>query len=317
MPKKIVSILVAFLLFLAGGGGGGGDAWANEVLIVQGGSSGPYEEAVLGFEQAMAAYEASQGVKSLVPVLLPKVTLNSGEDVAVLQTKIKERQCSILLAVGQKALEALAGIDHVPIVYLLVPSPGLVRIRPDNLTGIKLSLPPERQLATLVEARPDIRRVGVIFDPAHSADLVQAADKFLSSQARQLVPFQATEPRQMAVGLQALNGKIDALWMLPDRDYITSAAMETMALFSMQTHIPIISFSEKFLETGAMMAIVPDPKGVGSQASIPIIQILQGIPVSQISVLEPQASKIHINEYVAEHLGALPPNGNKARGVKP
>ena len=54
--------------------------------------------------------------------------------------------------------------------------------------------------------------------------------------------------------------------MLPDITVVTPETVESMLLFSMENNIPILAFSEKYLELGAMLAIGIDPFDIGSQA---------------------------------------------------
>lgn len=317
MPSRF-ALIILLVALLWGGAAAPGHAGGSGILVVVGGSIPPFEEAIKGFEQATTALESSAGVKSILPPQLPRLTLAPGDDLARLQERIRERQPSLVLAVGQKALDGLAGLERIPIVYLMVASPEAMQERQENLTGVRLALTPARQLAALLAQLPAIRTVGVIHDPRHTGTMVQEGGRFLAGQERQLVASEASEPQQIAGLLQGMRGKIDALWMVPDRTVITSATLETMALFSMQTHIPIITFSEKYLQSGALLAITADPLAMGKQAALLANRIVLGTPVQKVGFEMPNFAKITSNAHVAEHLGpASGGHGPQGQEAKP
>jgi len=63
---------------------------------------------------------------------------------------------------------------------------------------------------------------------------------------------------------------------------ITPETIEIMLLFSFENHIPVLTFSEKYVELGALMSIGIDAFDMGCQAGEMANQILKGSDVSII-----------------------------------
>ena len=53
--------------------------------------------------------------------------------------------------------------------------------------------------------------------------------------------------------------------MVPDVTVITPETIDAMLLFSFRNRIPIFTFSDKYVEMGAMAAITVEPRDLGAQ----------------------------------------------------
>jgi putative ABC transport system substrate-binding protein len=73
-----------------------------------------------------------------------------------------------------------------------------------------------------------------------------------------------------------MKGKADLFWMLPDATVITPETVESILLLSLDYKIPILTFSEKYLELGAMLSIGVDPFDIGCQAGEMARKIFSG-----------------------------------------
>ena len=54
--------------------------------------------------------------------------------------------------------------------------------------------------------------------------------------------------------------------VLPDITVITPETIEFLLLFSLENRIPVFTFSEKYVESGALMSIIIDAFDIGCQA---------------------------------------------------
>ena len=97
-----------------------------------------------------------------------------------------------------------------------------------------------------------------------------------------------------------MKGKIDAFWMLPDITVICPETVEFILLFSIENKIPIFSFSEKYVEMGALMSLSINPVDLGKQAGQIAEKILAGNYVMNIYGVEPEDIVISINVKVAK-----------------
>ncbi len=128
MLKMIYSV-IALLLFLQS------PALAWDVLVVQRYRTRPYEEALRVFRSACRA-----NIHELV------MSESEGGDVVA---EVRARKPDLVVAICMEALRRLKKIREVPIVYMMVLSPGMILNGEDNITGINMNISPEKQLSIL------------------------------------------------------------------------------------------------------------------------------------------------------------------------
>lgn len=100
-----------------------------------------------------------------------------------------------------------------------------------------------------------------------------------------------------------MKGEVDALWMLPDTTVVTPESIEFLLLFSLTNRIPILTFSDKYVQMGAIMALDIDPYDLGRQGGDLVRRILSGTPVEQVQRAEPRSIVMTVNAKVARKLG--------------
>jgi putative ABC transport system substrate-binding protein len=83
----------------------------------------------------------------------------------------------LIIAIGHEALDRVKDFRQQPIVFLLVPFPGHDMKNRTNITGVGMNISPTRQLAALIGKIPDIKRVGLVYDPEKTNDLVAEVKK--------------------------------------------------------------------------------------------------------------------------------------------
>src|SRR5574337_162059 len=85
----------------------------------------------------------------------------------------------LILAIGIWALQIVVEeIQDIPVVVAMVLNPTTV-IGPEarNITGASMNVPIEQQLALLKKVSPQVRRIGVIYDPSQTGFLVRQAER--------------------------------------------------------------------------------------------------------------------------------------------
>jgi putative ABC transport system substrate-binding protein len=109
--------------------------------------------------------------------------------------------------------------------------------------------------------------------------------------------------RDVPLLLNTMKGKAGVFWMLPDITVITPETVESILLFSLENHIPILTFSEKYLELGAMLSIGIDPFDIGCQAGEIAQKIFSGSAVRDVQHVDARKALISINLKIAGKLG--------------
>lgn len=291
-PKFIISLCCLLLL------SGAADAFSQEILIVQSLRIKPYTEAVEGFKAALNGRfrDARYTVR----------------DSAEAGRYLRERKPDLILAVGMEALQKVKSFSHIPVVYLMVLNPSAVLDEARNVTGVGMTIAPEKQLALVHTVLPGARRIGIIYDPRKSASFVRRAQVAARDLRVELHVREVSHPREVPEALKSLKGVANALWMIPDTSAVTPETAELIMLFSMDNAVPVCAFSAKYLEMGALMSLDVSASDMGRQAGGLAARILSGTKVSDIPAIEAENPGLTVNGTVARKLRL--PLGEEVRG---
>lgn len=249
----------------------------------------PYNEALAGFRSICRAE-----VRGFV------LTETSPSEI---QRKIREKKPKIILAIGNDALNAVRRIPGVPIIYVMVPAQQLPAAEEGNISGVSITIAPERQLSLIRQALSPVRRIGVIYDPSKSGSFLKRAVVSAKEDGMELITRETNNSKEVPALLQSLKGSVDLFWMLPDTTVVTPETVEYLLLFSLESRIPIVSFSEKYVEKGALLSFDIDPVDLGRQAGEMARRVLAGNPITGIPPADPRSVLLTVNSKVARKLG--------------
>jgi putative ABC transport system substrate-binding protein len=261
----------------------------QEIVAVQSVRVAPYDEAIKGFKTVCDA-----NIKRLV------VSELKGMDVP---EKINEIRPDMVLAIGMGALSRVKEIKNIPVVYLMVLNPQSILYGEGNITGISMNIPQEKQLYALLEALPDTKAVGLLYDPDRTGYLAERAQEAARKIGISLIAKEVHRSSDVPLLIKDMKGKVDAFWMLPDLTVITPETVEYLLLFCLENTIPILTFAEKYVELGALMSVGIDAFDIGTQAGEMAEKILSGNGIMNIQPVDARKAVISINLRVARKLG--------------
>lgn len=279
------SIVALFLFFIIGGSS---SAQASDVLIVQNVRAKPYAEAIDGFRSVCRARVSE--------IILSEL---GDEDISA---EIRRKKPDLLVAVGMEALMKIRKTRGKPILYMMVLHPETVLSDEKNITGISMIVPPEKQLSLLRKMMPRVRRVGLVYDPRKSSNLADRASRSAAKSGIELIVLQAKRPEEFPALLRKMKGYIEVYWMLPDSYTIYPEIVEDLILFSMSNRVPIFTFSEKYLQMGALMSVQIDAFKLGRQAGEMAGKILSGTSVEDVPHCEAADAVPSVNLKIAEKM---------------
>lgn len=282
MIKKLFTISL-FLILCHGLAEAG-----HEIVAVQSIRVAPYEEALKGLESVCDAK-----IKRLV------VSKLDGSDIV---EKINEIRPDLVLAIGMDALSRAKKIKSIPIVYLMVLNPQSM-LSGENITGVSMNIPQEKQLITLLEVLPDLKNIGLLYDPNRTGHLAKSAQDAAGKTGVKLIASEIHSSKNAPSLITNMKGNIDLFWMLPDITVITPETVEFLLLFSIENKTPILTFSDKYVELGALMSIGIDPFDIGIQAGEMAKKILSGRDVKDVQRVDARKAVISINLKIAKKLG--------------
>ncbi|GAB4274144.1 MAG: ABC transporter substrate-binding protein [Deferrisomatales bacterium] len=272
-------------------------------MILRGAPFPPLQAVTRAFKSTLEAGIAHRGPRSVVPVVFREPSWNVSEPGPTLVEKVRDSKPDLILAVGAAALDALRPLEDVPIVYVLVHStPRWVRQR-SNVTGVEMAVPPHRWLELIAGALPGRRRLGLLYDPARTGDFVRRAQAAATGAGFTLLTKEVRAPQEVPQRLAELESLVDGFWMIPDPTVVTPQSVETLLLFSLRNRVPIVTFSESYLDLGAAVAVVLDFPTLGRQAGDLARRILEGTPVDLLRPEPPAGVGVRVNRLVVQKLG--------------
>ena len=284
MTGKLFLITAMLLLLLSG------VAEAHHLLVIQSSRVKPYEEAFRGFTRA-CHHEA-------IHFVVPEAKENEISDF------IREEQPRLIVAIGADALEQVKQVRNIPILYLMVLNPSRIVPEAKNITGVQMMPSPAQQIDLIRKALPNAAKLGVLYDPNNLTKFVRQAADVARPLGLELVTREVHAPREVPGALLRLRGEIDAFWMLPDPSVVSPETMEFFILFSGENRIPLVSFSRKYVDMGALLALDVDPYDMGMQAGEMATRLYQGADIRAIPrVVAARKTVNWVNPNVARRLG--------------
>jgi len=212
----------------------------------------------------------------------------------------------LVLAIGIWALQvATEEIQDIPVVFAMVLNPPTV-IGPEarNITGASMNVPIEQQLALLKKVSPQVRRIGVIYDPSKTGWLVRQADRIAKDQGVRLVTKSIASSKDSFAALDAIQDEIDALWIVPDLTVLAPESVQYILLFSFRHKIPVLGLSENQVRMGALLGLSFESGwDIGSQAAELANGILSGRSVGDIPFTMARKVRLTVNLKSAGKLG--------------
>lgn len=263
-------------------------AESRDILVVQNHRIKPYSDAFAGFKARLNA--KFRGVDYTFH--------DSGGALEYLAG----RKPDLVLAIGLDALKTVRNYSGAPIIYLMVLNPSAVVHNGTNITGVSMTISPEKQLAAIRRVLPSAKRIGLLYDPNKSASFVKRARGAARELGIDLLAKEVRSSKEVATTLNSLKGIIEAFWMIPDTTVITPDTLELLMLFSLENNIPVCSFSSKYLEMGALVSLDISALEMGSQAGELAAKILAGKRPVDVPPVEADTVHLSINESVARKL---------------
>lgn len=212
----------------------------------------------------------------------------------------------LILAIGIWALQVVVEeIRDIPVVFAMVLNPTtVIGQEAHNITGASMNVPIEQQIALLKGVSSQVKRIGVIYDPSKTGFLVRQAERIARDQGVRLVTKAIASSKDSFAALDAMQGEIDALWILPDLTVLAPESVQYMLLFSFRNKIPVLGLSENQARMGALLGLsFESGRDIGSQAGELANEILAGRSAEEIPFTTARKVKLTVNLKTASKLG--------------
>jgi putative tryptophan/tyrosine transport system substrate-binding protein len=273
-------------------------------------AAGP-EIAILKSSDLKAYNDAIEGFKTTAPGGATYTEYDLRGDLErgkQLARKIRASDSALVVAVGLKAaLAAKLEIVDIPVLYMMILDPLKHRLTADNMTGVLLDIPTDRQLKIMRAFLPTLRRIGMMYDPDKSAPKLKEAASRASAYELRVQGFPVEHEKDVPQQLRTLLSESDALWLIPDSTVLTDESIRFILESAVAKQVPVVGFSSEFTRLGALLSISIDYGEVGREAGLLAKRILNGeqrLPLAPVSV---QRVKITVNQKTARYLGLTIP----------
>ncbi|MCL4513354.1 MAG: ABC transporter substrate-binding protein [Candidatus Eremiobacteraeota bacterium] len=280
--KVLILFLVLFLVpFLAFS--------QSDVLILKSLNVGPYNEAVRGIEKVLPGSASVYNIGG---------NLQKGREI------LKEHPgAKVIAAIGWPATDAAVKYGSGrPVVFSMILSEEWPLVQNENATGVFMDVGPQEQLTVLKRAFPDLKSVGVLYNPEKTGPEVENAKTIAQGLGFHLDAVAISSPRQVPQALRKILPHIGALWMVPDSSVLTPDSFMFMNEKMMRYHLPFLVFSSEFVKVGGLFALSPDYFHIGEQTGRMISEVLNGNPISQIPPAYPHHFTLVINMRILREL---------------
>jgi putative tryptophan/tyrosine transport system substrate-binding protein len=261
----------------------------GEILVIQSVRIIPYEEALNGFISV-------QNHKIKQVVLTESASFSIKEE-------ISKTRPPLILVIGRDALMNVREIRDIPVIFIMVLSPNQILANIQNFYGISMNVHPAKQLDAFIRAIPNLNNIGLIYNSDNTGELAEEAVKAAEKKGINLVIRKVKKSGDVATALKGMTNSINAFWMLPDITLLTPESMELLMITSMEKEIPVLSFSNKYLEMGALMSVAVDPYDMGIQAGELAVKILAGDKKLENRNIFTRKAILNLNKKVAGKIG--------------
>ena len=190
-----------------------------------------------------------------------------GKKVDAVVGALLARKPALILALGPLAANAARrATGETPVIFAMVPNFEKYGLEAKNVTGIALTRPVEEQLATLHALLPAAKRVGVLYTPEYSQELIDKAAVTAQRLGLTLKAEPLGKGHDAADLAQKLADGVDALWLIADRGTSTVAASSALITAARKARVPLVALSEGQVREGALLAFTASPLSIGVQA---------------------------------------------------
>jgi putative ABC transport system substrate-binding protein len=268
---------------------------AEDILILRSYDFDAYNEAIAGFEK-----EFEDNPHYTIEILDLKGKLKEGSRIIVKFNKEHEQPVAVAAFGILAASLAKSEFENVPIVFCMVVNHERYDLSGPNISGVALELYVKEQFRYYKEVIPDLKDLGVIYDPQKSKRLIEEGREAAKKLGLNLITAEVGAEEEVASALEELMPEIDALWLIPDMTVVSVNTIETILENSYEEKVPLLCTSEALVRAGALAGAFPENYGIGQQAAKITRQFLDGPIPPAPGVIYPEESRLAINTDVAE-----------------
>ncbi len=196
------------------------------------------------------------------------------------ENRLQELQPSdfrVMVAVGPQALSYLRDRRWPGnVLYAMVLNPARFFWKSASLGGISLDLSPWKQLLTVNRVFPQIKQLGVLYNPEKNQTWFNRAKTVMTFKNLALVPLQVNRRADIPALFNPPGPEVDAILFIPDQTVISRSMITYVIKESLRLGIPTFGFNRFFHESGAALSFIIDYEAIGRQVAEMVKTITHG-----------------------------------------
>jgi ABC-type uncharacterized transport system substrate-binding protein len=252
---------------------------------------------------------------------------NANNEIAMLPQVIQrltQRELDLLVALSTPCLSAvLASGSDLPVVFGVVSAPleagageSFDKHLP-HVTGAVWTAPSPQSFSWMNQLFPGMRRLGVLYNPAHDNSLVEVAKirEFCSEYGWELVERTVSAPSEVVEAIQSLlQAAPDVVFGMGENTVVS--AFSAVAGACLAARIPLVADDASLMGGGALFSVGASPRLEGQHAGTMASRVLLGDDPGSMPFEPSVGFETAIDLGVAKQLGvALPPDFLKTGDV--
>jgi hypothetical protein len=211
----------------------------------------------------------------------------------------------LVFGIATPSAQQLANnITDIPVLFSAVTDPASAKILNSNVTGTSDKVDNvSQQLDLLLKLNPNVKKIGVLYNPSEQNSLVQIAEiqKRAKEKKLEVVLQGITNFGELAQSTKNLLTQVDALYLPTDNLVVSGMQLITSEAISAKKIVVVSENSS--VGIGALFTMGIDYYQLGKRTGQMAVEILNGKPVSQVPFETSKQLKLYVNEKTAKALG--------------
>lgn len=268
-------------------------------------------------ELAAAGYTPGQNLK----IDYQNAQGNPATAAQIARKFVGDRPDVIVTITTPSAQAVVAATRELPVVFCSVSDPLGAKLvnnlaKPGgNVTGTSDLSPIAEQLDLIRELSPDVKKLGVIYNPgeANSVSLVALLKTQASGKGLQVIEATAPKSGDVLSAARQLAGKAEAIYIPLDNTVVS--ALEAVIKVGRDARIPVYSADTDSVGRGTVASLGFDYYDVGRQTGQQVVRILRGEKPGDIPVERVKKLNLYVNLQAAEAMGTTIPDPVRQRAI--
>jgi putative tryptophan/tyrosine transport system substrate-binding protein len=229
----------------------------------------------------------------------------------------------VIVAISTPSAQAVAAATtDIPVVFSAVTDPVAAQLVASaeapgaNVTGVSDMAPVADHLALIREITPDVKRLGVLYNPgeANSVSSVASLKEAAAAASIEIVEGPATKSADVQAATRSLVGKVDAIYVPTDNTIVS--ALESAVSAANEAKLPLYAADTDSVARGALAAVGFNYFDVGVQTAGLVDRVLKGDSPGAIPVLFASGTDLQVNKATAAAIGLELPQAVLDRASK-